>query len=264
MSHVWEQLVSNQKSVDRSKLISVQTPCAIALLSDLHIGHPSTDYRSIMRDAKLVRDTPYMYAGFVGDGVDNWIVSKLQFLQRNQAVNFDTEWGLFLSWIELLKDKMVFMCSGNHDYWSYLVAGVDRVKEFVRGTKMLYGSEEINFSLEAGPAIYRVKVRHKWRGSSIYNPTHGIETGWERGSDQYDIGIGGHTHIATLHRPFIRQAQMVHAILVGTYKKEPFAGLPNPYGQGSGAMIFDKDGAMTFIYDLENAASYLNYLRSKP
>lgn len=251
----------------RNQIIRLKPPCAIALLSDCHFGSPYTDYTTLKRDAEIIRDTPDCYAGFHGDGVDNWIIGKLQGLQRGQVMTFDAEWQLFYDWLKMLQGKLVYVVAGNHDNWTIKVAGFDRVREALRGIQVLYHQDQIVFTLEVGLAQYVVKVRHKWRGSSVFNVTHGIEVSWERGGDDFDIGIGGHTHQGTYHRPFSRHGKIRHAILTGTYKIMDAYGIEsgyaNPVGRGCGALLFDQAGQLHFYDDLERTANYLDYLRSQ-
>lgn len=271
---VWRNLIAaqdrifelNRKRREEQKII-LPVPCAIAQLSDLHLGDPGTDYRAIRDDAQIIRDTPGLYAGFSGDGVNNWIVNKLAGLQRKEVVDFDTEWYLFLSWLDWLKGKLLYVVSGNHDNWSIKLAGIDRVREALRGTKTLYHKDEIRFKLQAGPVEYRVKVRHQWRGHSLFNVTHAIEVGWERGPNSFDIGIGGHVHRGTFCRSFDRHSIRRWAVLVGTYKVEDDyqeeQGFTRGPGRGCGAMVFNRGGEFEFVEDLGKAADWLDYLRTK-
>lgn len=268
---LWQKAI--QKNIDRqsklnrrnSQSITLEPPCAWAMLSDAHFGSEATDYKSLKRDAEIIRDTPNMHVGFHGDGVDNWIVGKLQSLERWQALRFDEEWQLFSHWLGMMAGKMLYVVAGNHDNWTYKISGVDRVAEMMRGTKVLYHSDQIIFDLHVGPKTYPVKVRHKWRGSSIFNVTHAIEVGWERGGNDFVIGIGGHTHIGTYCRPFTRHGLQRYAVLTGTYKIDDTygteLGLASPAGRGAGAFVFDKAGQLKFFEDLEQAADYLEFLR---
>lgn len=247
--------------------IVLPTPCALAFLSDLHFGSPFCDYQAAQKDAQIIQSTPNMFAEFHGDGVDNWIVGKLTTEQRGQAVNFDAEWHLFFDWLKMLSGKLVAVVPGNHENWSIKLAGIDRVREALRGTKILYDPNQIVFDLVVGHRSYRVKLRHKWKYNSIFNATHSIEVGWERGGNEFDIGVGGHTHIATLCRPFIRNGEMKYAVLTGTYKMHDSYGESLGYapshGKGAGAFVFDHDGSAVWLEDLERAADYLSYLRSR-
>jgi len=273
IKELWDRVLREQEKVERLELmrqaqsITVKAPCGITLLNDLHIGNAGTNYKAIRRDAQIIRDTPDLWAAMTGDGVDNWIIGKLQALQRNQVVNYDSEWLLFFDWLDMLRDKFIFIVSGNHENWTYKIANVDRVKDHMKGVPVLYDRDEVIFSLFVGKKEWKVKARHKWRGNSVFNPTHGIEVSWERTGFDFDIGIGAHTHIGTVCRPFLRHGRRMYAILVSTYKThDTFGraiGFSSPYNLGSGVMVFDQNGSMTFFEDIKRGAEYLTMLKSK-
>jgi hypothetical protein len=248
-------------------IILPNEPVAIAFLSDLHFGSAGTDYEAAKRDAERIRDTPGMYAVFHGDGLDNWLIGKLQGLQRNQAVSYDAELRLFAAWLTLLRDKLLVVVSGNHDLWTHKLAGLDLIANLLRGVRCLYDRHQSVFTLRHASTDRRVVVRHKWRYGSIYNPTHGLEVGWDRGDINYDWAIGGHTHIATLCRAFYRHNAKRYAILTGTYKKvDAFGeelGVASSKDRGCGAMVLHPDGRQFWTEDLETAALFMEFLRSK-
>lgn len=271
---VWQQAIATQKSVfenlktrREAQRIKLTPPCALAFLSDIHFGSLYTDYQTAQDDARIVRDTPGMVAGFHGDGVDNWIVGKLLHLQRGQALNFDGEWQLFTAWLEMLKSKLVYVVAGNHENWAMAAAGFDRLREALRGVRVLYHPYQVIFTLEVGQAAIPVKVRHKWPYGSIFNSTHSIEVGWERGGFDFDIGIGGHTHRGTYFRPFTRHGRRRWAVLTGSYKLadehgEEIGAAPTD-GRGCGAFVFRGDGTIAKFEELREAAEFLTFLRKK-
>jgi hypothetical protein len=240
-------------------------PVGVAFLSDTHFGDPSTDYEYLRRDAEIIRDTDGLYAGYHGDGINNWIIPKLARLQRGEALPFDGEMQLFRNWLGMLNGKLLWSVAGNHDNWTRALAGIDFVREALRGTMSLYDPEEVVFRLVVGPSDWTFRARHQWPWKSIFNDTHGLEVGWQRGEIDYDIAIGGHTHTGTLHRPFIRHQKRRHAILTGTYKIADehgrHLGYSRPQDRGCGAMIFHPDGRTFFTEDLETAADFLQFLR---
>jgi hypothetical protein len=242
-------------------------PFAIAYTSDWHIGDPACDYRTLKADHELIRDTPGMYAIFTGDGWNNWIIGKLQVLQRDEAIPFDEEVALFCDVVGTVGRKWLVAIPGNHANWTRLLAGIDRVREAFSHTKVLYDPYEVVFTLCYGEDRVVVKARHKWRWSSIFNATHGIETSWQRCDHDFDIGIGGHTHIGTFCRPFVRHKRKRWAVLVGTYKIDGDygreRGLPTPSGRGAGAHVFQEGKLPIFIEDLETAADFLAFLRKR-
>jgi len=271
---VWELAeISFNATLEKEKRRNAQRiefpakPIALVLLSDLHIGNASTDYRQLRTDAQLINETEGMHAIFHGDGIDNWIVPKLQQLQRGQAVNFEHELMLFESWLSMISDKLVAVVSGNHDNWTHSMSGVDIVKRMLKKTKVLYDRDEIRTIISLGNKEWEFCIRHKWLGSSIYNPTHGIER-FSRMGASFDIGIGGHTHIASLSREFVsNDNRQCMAIITGTYKRyDGFArqlGLPHCPHNGSGAIILQPNGTSLWIRNLDDAAEYVTYLRNK-
>lgn len=242
-------------------------PFAIAMLSDVHFGNPGTDYVSVKRDAEIIQATEGMYAIYHGDGLSNWIMSKLMHLQRNQVLELDGEIQLFSAWLTTLSGSLVAAVSGNHDNWTYLLSGIDIVRRALEGVRCLYDRNEVVFDLAYGKVTKTLKVRHAWKYGSVFNVTHGIEVGWERGGDEFDIGLGGHTHIATVCRPFYRHGIKRLAVLTGTYIVDDSygrqLGLAKSVGSGCGAILFYPNGQMEFFDNLEICADFLTWLRNR-
>lgn len=273
----WQKAITLQKDKDQLRELEKEQQVCIpgedafgwAWISDTHFGG-DTDYKQIRRDAEIIRDTPRMWAAFNGDATNNWIWSKLMFLQRTQGITHDEEWALFLGWLDILGPKLKVVAMGNHDLWTMTLAGVDRMRDTAvqRDTAILYGHHEIAYDLVLGDAKWRVKQRHKWRGSSIFNPTHGIEVGWERGGNEFDIGVGSHTHLGTICRPFFKHGTTRYAVLIGTYDQGRYGkelGMAPTVGTGCGAMVFAPTGSLFFCDNLEVAAWFLTWLNeAKP
>lgn len=235
-------------------------PFALVLMADLHAGG-KTDYEALCKDVELIGSTPGMYVGNVGDNFDNFIIGTLQSIQREQPTTHEME-VRFVRWLmKQLSNHLLFWCSGNHDNWSNKVSGIDFMREGLRGTHCLYDNAQIFFNLKWGNNEQKWLVRHKWRGTSIFNATHGIETGWERVGLNFDVGVAAHTHIATLCRTFIKGNQKRFAILLGTYKvRDQYArdcGYARSVGLGSGAFVYHPDGRVFWSEDLETAKSLL-------
>jgi hypothetical protein len=267
---VWDKAIDAQDRhealnglrVEQKVTIPGNDPFAWAYFSDLHLGGDA-DYRQMRRDAEIVRDTPRMWGTFHGDATDNWITNVLLRLQREQILTHDESWQLFLSWIDILGEKLKVVISGNHDLWTYILAGVDRIRDALMGCHVLYDKYEVTYDLVLASVSWRIKQRHRWRGTSVFNDTHGIEVGWQRGSCEFDIGIGGHTHKGTLCRPFFRHGQKKFAILTGSYSHSHYGrelGVQDTVSSGCGATIHFPDGKIQFFEDLEVAADFLKFL----
>lgn len=259
---LWDYVEENQhvKRVDIPQIFLPSKPFALVFLSDLHIGSAGVDYKQARLDAETVKNTPNMYAVFHGDGIDNWIIPKMAGLQRGQLIPFDREIALFKAWLHTLDDKLVAVVAGNHDNWTTRMSGIDWLQG-ITPPKALYHSQEIIFDVNFGNQTLRLCVRHKWRGTSIHNPTHGIE----RASKDIDadIYVGGHTHIGTLFRGFMVRSKYRIAVLTGTYKlHDSYAqelNVPECVHPGSGAVIVDTDGTMTWTQNVQEAARYVEF-----
>jgi hypothetical protein len=242
-------------------------PFALAMLGDTHMGGAGVDYAALLRDAVLVRDTPGMYALFGGDGVDNWIIGKLQALQRDQIMPHDASWAMFLDWLDIIGESLLAVVLGNHDLWSAKLSGFEPVARHLRHAAILYDPHEIVFTLACGEFEQRWLVRHSFRYGSVFNPTHGQEVAWERGGTDFDVVVGFHKHNGTLVRPFMRQGKSRTAVQMGTYKiADEYGrelGMPAPPSLGVAAMVAHPDGRSWWFGDLPSAAEFLSFLRSR-
>jgi len=270
---LWDHVIAQQRRYTarcaqrKAQTITIRDdrPVGIGLFADLHLGGPGVDYEGARRDAEIVADTDGLYAGFHGDGIDNWIIGRLQAQQRTQAVGFEAEKVLFRSWLDILDDDLLWFIPGNHELWTGKAAGIDEFRDYLRGRLMLYDKHQIMVTLKLARAEWRILVRHRWKYGSVFNETHGLEVAWERMGIDFDIAIGGHDHRGTVCRPFYRHGRKRYALKVGTYKLDGDygreLGFPEPNGTGCGAMIFFPDGRLHWSEDLETAAEFLRWMR---
>jgi len=272
---VFSQLLENQKQIEnkiekkynQTIEINERKAFAISCISDCHIGNPGVDYRALKADCELISRTAGMYAILAGDLHDNWIIKGLQFLQQKQAVDFPTELALVKWLFQTLNNSLVGYVSGNHDNWTKKLAGWDFLKDSICG-KSLYGSDEINFTLLADNVNEKYKIRHNFKGSSIYNPTHGMERDLKFGDDIYDVAVQGHTHNGTLLRESIYKMKKRYCILLGTYKfvdaYQEQGNFPRTLrNNGCMTIVYSQDGCKFFFDDTTQAAEFLQYLRNR-
>ena len=234
-------------------------------MSDIH-GGAKSDYAQIEHDIKIIRDTQDMYCILAGDLTDNFIIGKLQSLQKFQSTTFDEEIR-FLEWmINILQGSLIAFVSGNHDNWTKKLVAYDFLKQMLKNTPCLFDNNEVRFKLIGDNFSEDWLVRHKMKWSSIFNPTHGGEVMWERGERPFDVVISGHTHIASLYREFIKHDIKRASILLGTYKLRDeyqvelgFA-KTHSNSRGSGSLVYDSNGNRHWFDNVIDAVKYLDFL----
>lgn len=238
-------------------------PVGIAVTSDLHIGGPAA-YSQMFRDAELIRDSG-LYCVCAGDMLNNWAVNaKLAKLQATEWLNQAEAQALYRNYLDTLGGKLVAVVAGNHDRWSGNV-GADYVRDSLIGKPVLYDSGQVDFRIVADGFNTRVRLRHTFKGFSQYNPTHGIENSCRMDGDSFDIGITGHSHTASIARPFVIGEREHLALLVASYKiLDSFAsevGFPKQHGTGSAAFVVDREGRLFGFGDIRQAADFLERIR---
>lgn len=251
----------NKKEETATIEIRGSQPFAVAFMSDVH-GGGKTDYEAIKNDVDIIRGTDDMWSILAGDLTDNFIIGKLQSVQKHQPLPMDYE-HRFVEWfLDSLKDSLIAFVSGNHDVWTHKTSAYDHLRHILSEENCLFDQNQVQFTFKYFDQEQKWLVRHKFKHNSIFNPTHGIEVAWERLGIDFDVAIAGHTHIAPLHRPFIKHDKVRHAILLGTYKiRDEFAteiGFAKSHGRGSGALVYHPDGRdPLWCADLQTARDVL-------
>jgi hypothetical protein len=170
---------------------------AITIVSDQHIA-PGTPvaHKRMRLDAELIRDTKDVHVILGGDGVDNHIKHSSAILAaRSQPSD---QYEFYDYYLELLKERILVVTSGNHDLWSNQVAGIDMVKWICKSKKLCYAPHEARITLKAGKQEYKVAVRHQYRMNSGFNQCHCVKQWLRNGEELFDIGAVGHHHEAAI------------------------------------------------------------------
>ena len=259
----WEQ-ESALEQRRREQLIRFDYgPVALTAVGDLHFGADGTDYPRAFREAEIIRDTPGMYAAFVGDAVNNFIAGRLVQKSLVGEMLIDEGWILFRKWLRIIGPKMRLVVSGNHENWTRMLAGIDYMRECTASVApgVIYDRDDCRIKLQVGEREWDGRIRHKWQGKSIYNPTHGIERAAKFDSP-FDFGVGAHNHSSGVSRGFNVGGRSGMAVMCGTYKRiDDFAarlGFPKPNDSVAVALVFDEDtNSITGFESLEFAAKFM-------
>lgn len=169
-------------------------PVTICFPSDLHLGAPGTDHKRILADQQLIASVPRCYQINGGDVFDNAIRHKGHVLSSDSRPT--REIMLLEHLLDIAGHTYIGVVSGNHDDWTLEAAGVDVLKMVFGHRGVIYAPSRLHLTLHVGDAEYRIMVTHKYRYNSSLNPLHAVQRMLERGQDDFDIGIIGHSHVA--------------------------------------------------------------------
>jgi hypothetical protein len=189
-------------AMERTFLFDEDLPIGITFISDQHIGSEGTDHAAMREDAEIVRKTEGLYAILGGDGWDNHIKHLAAIINAKSAPTDQVK--MFLYYISLFGNKIAAAISGNHEFWTKLVSGVDVVKMLMQANKIVYHPHELRLRMNVGsrdPQEYRICIRHKTRYNSSLNLNWTIKRLWQTGDFDFHIGFRGDEHAASIE-PF--------------------------------------------------------------
>ena len=269
-AQVWERAKREWQQVSRlvdrrakQRIKFEYGPVGFALLADQHFGDGGVDYPRAEKEAQIVADTPGLYAILAGDVVNNFIITKLAQARYDTRLSIPDEWALLRGYLRILSPKLQVVVGGNHDQWVTMLTGIDYFRDVVGefSPTVIYDSDDCLVDAEVAEWSVSMRIRHKWKGSSIYNPTHGIERAAKWDQD-FIIGMGAHTHVSGVARSFNIGGVNGMALLAGSYKRvDSYArrqGFAKPNTSTAVAVIIDAEEHALVGFDcLEMAAKYL-------
>lgn len=240
-------------------------PVCIVQMADQHCGSAGSDYRRMEYEAQVVRDTPGMWAGTVGDLVDNFVFAWCTKIRQHTRLSITDEIVLARRYLGILAPKLLYAVGGNHDKWTMYLSGIDYFREVIAAANpsTIYDTDDSTIVIAVGGHEWTLRIRHKWAGYSIYNPTHGIERAAKFDKGRYfDVGIGAHTHVSGLARPFNNGGKTGLAVQCGTYKLyDNYAvegGFPEANKSTAIALMFDpRYGTVRAYENIDEAAEHL-------
>lgn len=268
---VWDQaILKSRRNRERNGKKHEQSiefshgPICLVFLADLHLGDSYVDYERLDDDIEVISDTPGMWACIVGDMLNNYIVGRLKDIRLGAEFSVSEEWVMVKRVLKALAPKLVLSVAGNHDLWSFALTAVDYLQEVHAriNPNILYAKYDNTVTIKIGEDETVLRARHKWKGYSQYNPTHGVE--WAAKFDKgrhFDIGIAAHTHASGLYRQFNNGGKTGHAVICGSYKfyDEYVAklGFPQPNEAAAVALIIEDGGSVFGTNNLDSASAYM-------
>ena len=238
------------------KLDFPQKRIALVFLADVHIGAAGSDVWRAFAEARKVVEIPDTWIVTIGDLADNMILGALQSGTWDNSLSLSDQWLLVKDYFKIIYPRWLVAVGGNNEYWLKKLTGVDWTREQVLSVSpdLIYDPDDCKLELSVGGHRFPGRVRHKWRGSSQYSDTHGIEKAAKWDGD-FVWGVGAHLHKSGVARQFNVGGHPGMAVLCGAYKRiDEFArrlGFPVPNPDTAMAIIFSSDGKMTGTGDLD-------------
>lgn len=266
MTRTWQRVKAREaaRAQQRIDFSATDLPVCITYLADLHLGGSGVDYPQIDADIETIQGTTGMFAAVVGDVVDNFLFSWAMKIRMGTEHTIPDEWAAARRVLGKLGPHTLATLAGNHDKWTRNLAGIDYFREVAAEASpdALYDRDEIVFDLlVGGGASYRVKLRHIWQGSSIYNQTHAVERAVRFDCPDVDHGVAAHTHHAGLSRPFHVGGRMKMATQCGAYKRvdeyQREKGFYQSNEQAAQAVMYTPDGVIQAFQTLDLAAQHM-------
>lgn len=222
-------------------------PFGLLVFGDEHADDNNCDWPELRRDLELCRTTPGLYACAMGDATNNW-VGRLVREYIDQSTT-RREGRQLLRW--LLSEEAapwLFRLIGNHDKWEQ----GDVFIGLFADSAYHVADWEARIELRTGTGqSFRIHASHDFKGSSIYNKTHGPSRAAMFSGGAAELYLAGHKHcLGTQSFEIEETGKLIHVVRARGYKKHDHYAVVNGYVQGeAGASVF-----VLFDPNAENAA----------
>lgn len=256
-----------KKQADRVYKIERTQPFAVCHLGDPHIDDDGCDWPELLRTIRIIKRTPGMYAGSVGDHINNW-VGRLQALYRHQTTTEDEAFKLARWLLTTLEWDYVML--GNHDKWNQGVIIFELLAEQCSIKAMEHNEIRIEYSTP-GAQPYRICVRHDFKGNSMWNKSHALMRRHKM-RPWADLNVAGHRHVWAVNHEESHDGRIETSLRVRGFKNfDEYASTMDFRVDKLGAAITTVHNLthpvpgerMKIFHDVAEASSYLGWLRSR-
>lgn len=250
------------KSAPRVHRIERPGPFAVCHLGDPHLDDDGCDWPELIRVIRAIKRTPDMFAGNVGDTVNNW-VGRLQALYAHQTTTEGEAFELARWLLEAV--EWDYLILGNHDKWNQGSTIIRLLAE--RAKIRVIEDHEARIEYSDGT---RVCVRHSFKGSSMWNPLHGSMRRAKM-RPWGDVYVSGHHH-EFAHHTEEQEGKLIHAIKLRGFKRFDSYSAEHDFPDGEHGCSMTTvhrpwashiGSRLTVWHDVEEAAEYLAWAKRR-
>lgn len=165
-------------------------------LSDTHIGDWGTDYELFQRITEEIIETPGLYVGLLGD-IANMAIKLRNVSEVTGGSLFPPELQAHFieSWLRDISHKVAFATWDNHAIEREEAAtGISTIKS-IQAKRVVYFGGIGHPDIVVGDQTYKFAVSHRFRGSSLDNPTYAPMRYLRREAPDRDLAAMGDYHV---------------------------------------------------------------------
>lgn len=108
----------------------------IVPLGDLHVGDEFFNLTKLEKTIKYISQTPNCYTIFNGDLLNNALKTSASDSYR-EKLTIEQQQDLLIKLLYPIKDKILYMTQGNHEYRSSVLAGIDPLRYVAKALGLL-------------------------------------------------------------------------------------------------------------------------------
>lgn len=203
-------------------------PFGVMWFGDPHLDDDFCDWDSLASHVELCKTTPGLYGASVGDATNNW-VGRLMRLYADQHVTKGDSRRLAKWFLKDCGVNWLVWLIGNHDEWNEGEA----ILSLIADGAVYLPSWEARLEFRAGGDRWRVHASHDFKGSSIWNPTHGPLRKAMMTGGTAELYVCGHRHTwAQQCVELEERGGVAHAVRVRGYKRHDHHAVVNGFPQG--------------------------------
>lgn len=256
-----DKLVAHHQRVPSEITIEIETDRPIGLVntSDWQLGQFGVDYTAFESDMNFIVGNDNLKCIIGGDGYQNIIQTSKMGSSHNQTP-ISVQKALYVLTLKKLKDSILAIKTGNHNYWTAMAEGEDWDGELAKRLKLIYLKHYAVVHLKVGEMVYPILTMHMARFNSNFNLTHSCLQNQRMYFPQARIVVVEHHHQAALEQYRYAERECV-AMRPGTYAVyDDYAQQYGYFGShvcNPTVVLYPDRDKMIGFKDMRDAATYL-------